>query len=229
MTKQQYRQVEAYMLQCMENPPVDTVHDKLHIYRVLHYALQIAQAYPDCDLDVIITAALLHDIGREQERQDPSVSHARAGSEMAYAFLQKAGYPAAFCGAVKNCIAKHSHSAQVSHRTREEEIVFDADKLDLIGNVGAARALLYGGQIGEPMYLLDGAGQPTPGHPSEAPSLFREYHRKLQNLEQALHTPIAKELARGQQQNMNDYFEKLQTEIRSNHKIGSKMLESVLQ
>ena len=36
-------------------------------------------------------------------------------------------------------------------------------ELDLIGNVGVGRAILFGGQIGEPFYLVDESGLPDGG------------------------------------------------------------------
>lgn len=51
----------------------------LHVYRVLSFALDIAQNEKEIvDMDILITATLLHDIAREEERLDPSVCHAKA-------------------------------------------------------------------------------------------------------------------------------------------------------
>ena len=45
MTKDIYKQIEGYMLSCME----DSAHDKEHIYRVLYNALEIAKEEKEVD------------------------------------------------------------------------------------------------------------------------------------------------------------------------------------
>ena len=60
MKKAIYKKIESYMLSCIN----DGAHDCQHMYRVLYHALDIASNY-DVDKDVLITACLLHDIGRD--------------------------------------------------------------------------------------------------------------------------------------------------------------------
>ncbi len=224
MKKQQFNELETYMLTCMD----DNVHDKLHIYRVLNYALQIASAYNTCNIDVVLVSALLHDIGRVEELNDPALCHAKIGAEKSYTFLKEHGYDDLFCNLVKNCIIKHRHSTDVIRETLEEKILFDADKLDLIGTVGVARAILFGGQIDEPLYLLDQNNLPTLGLSGEGPSLFREYQRKLKSLTDTLYTDAAKQIAQKQQNTMNQYFEQLICEVQDNHKNGNHLLNTYL-
>lgn len=78
MTKETYDLIENYMLSCME----DSAHDKEHIYRVLFNALEIAKAENDIDYDVLITACLLHDIGRREQFDNPALCHAIDGSSL---------------------------------------------------------------------------------------------------------------------------------------------------
>ena len=60
MEKQPFSLLENYMHSCMG----DSAHDREHIYRVLAYALEIAQTEIDENYDILIAACLLHDIGR---------------------------------------------------------------------------------------------------------------------------------------------------------------------
>lgn len=172
------------MMFCMK----DNVHDKFHVYRVVNYAAQIADETENADFDVVITAALLHDIGRADEYENHSICHAEIGSKKAKDFLLSRGYSPSFSEKVESCILSHRHKKGAFPESMEAKILYDADKLDLIGCVGTARAILFGGQIDEPLYVLDAKGQPTYGFPEEVPSLFREYHRKLQNLSSELYT-----------------------------------------
>lgn len=225
MEKRQYEEMELFMLECMN----DTVHDKLHVYRVVNYAAQIAEKTPGADFDIVLAAALLHDIGRGEEKRDDSVCHAKAGSKKARKYLLSKGFGTCFCEAVSQCILSHRYKKERQPESIEAKIVFDADKLDLIGNVGVARAILFGGQIDEPLYLLDDNGFPTMGQPDEGPSLFREYHRKLCHLSDRLYTKAAKEIAANQQASMNSFFEAFIGEIKGNYTAGQEILTAHLK
>ena len=72
MKTQEYELIERYMLDCMS----DSAHDKDHIYRVLYIALDIAEYEKDVDHNVLIAACLLHDIGRQEQFDNPQLCHA---------------------------------------------------------------------------------------------------------------------------------------------------------
>lgn len=224
MKKIQYFEIETFMKSCMQ----DSVHDTLHVYRVLNYALQIAYSTENVNIDVVIAAALLHDIGRVDEIKNNSLCHAKIGSKKAYLFLLEENFGEDFSRSVSNCILAHRHKSVATPLTIEEKIIFDADKLDLIGNVGVARAVLFGGQINEPLYLVDENGMPTKGLANEPASLFREYHRKLCCLSDKLYTTQAQKIAHDQQKTMNEYFEQLISEINQNYRIGRDILTDCL-
>ena len=223
--KQEYLDLEKFMIFCMK----DSVHDKLHVYRVVNYAAQIADATEGADFDVAITAALLHDIGRADEYENPGKNHAETGSKKAREFLLSSGYSLLFSEKVEYCILSHRHKKGALPESLEAKILYDADKLDLIGCVGTARAILFGGQIDEPLYVMDAKGQPTYGSPEETPSLFREYHRKLQNLSSTLYTEAGIRIAITQQQMMNQYFERLIDEVNQNHSNGNRIINRKLE
>ena len=103
MERALYEQMENCMLDAMEGG----AHDAEHVYRVLYAALDIAQTEPAADLDVVIAACLLHDIGRAEERQDPSVCHAQVGAEKAYRFLLGIGQDELFAAHVRDSIRTH--------------------------------------------------------------------------------------------------------------------------
>ena len=89
MTESEYRAIEAHMRAVM--PAGDDCHGAEHVLRVLNNALDIAQFEEGVDCDILIAAALLHDIGRPAQDADPTVSHALAGSELAQAYLLSRG------------------------------------------------------------------------------------------------------------------------------------------
>ncbi|MDD3155875.1 MAG: HD domain-containing protein, partial [Victivallaceae bacterium] len=63
-------------------------HDYDHTLRVLVNARDIAGKYPNCDMDVLETSAILHDMARPEETASQgTLCHAQIGAEMALAFL----------------------------------------------------------------------------------------------------------------------------------------------
>ena len=88
MTRETYSLLENYMLSCMD----DSAHDREHVYRVLYHALEIAKTLENVDYDVLIAACLLHDIGRKEQFENPTLCHAAVGSEKAFAFLMAHGF-----------------------------------------------------------------------------------------------------------------------------------------
>ncbi len=87
MDRKCYGKLESYMQRCMQ----DSAHDQEHVYRVLYQALDIAGFEKDADLEVLVAACLLHDIGRKEQFETPGLCHARVGSQKAYAFLVAQG------------------------------------------------------------------------------------------------------------------------------------------
>ena len=157
MTAECYRTLETYMLSCMD----DSAHDAEHVYRVLYNALEIAKAESETNYDVLIAACLLHDIGRIDQINDPTLCHAAVGSEKAYHFLLEQGMEETFAAQVKHCIRTHRFRKNMLPQTLEAKILFDADKLDVVGAIGIARTLMYRGTLTEPLHReASGRGVP---------------------------------------------------------------------
>ncbi|MDR2751018.1 MAG: HD domain-containing protein [Clostridiales bacterium] len=184
-----YRKVEKYMNKCMSG-----VHDSEHARRVLFYALDIAATEPDADIDIVVIASLLHDIGRMAQTKDKKVNHAEEGALMARKWLLKEGYPKEFADAVAECIATHRFRSGNEPKTLEAKIVFDADKVDTTGAIGIARAIAYGGEEHEPLYLLDENGQVSDGKSDKENSLMKESWKKIRVIGDRFLTKRGKEL-----------------------------------
>lgn len=225
MTREEFHRIEAYMLSQMN----DTAHDPRHIYRVLDAALDIASAEEGVDMDVLLAACLLHDIGRDGQAANPGLSHAQIGADMAYTFLAESGWPQEKAAHVRDCVASHRYRGGNRPQSIEAKILFDADKLDATGAMGIARTLLYGGQIGEPLYLLDEEGGIMMAETDEEKStFFQEYHYKLKKLYGAFHTKRAAGLAVKREKNAQAFYEALREEIESNRAAGERQLNKVL-
>ena len=223
MTKEKYTLLENYMLTCMQ----DAAHDKEHIYRVLYHALQIAGTESDVDYDVLIGACLLHDVGRQEQYENPALCHAKVGSEKAYQFLLEHGFAEDYAMQVKQCISTHRYRKDNLPQSLEAKILFDADKLDCVGAMGIARTLLYKGIVSDPLYTRRADGTVSNGENDTEPSFFQEYKYKLENLYSSFYTAKAKEMAAARRQSAVDFYNSLYGEVKEAYEIGKRELEKI--
>lgn len=224
MKKEQIMEIENYMQECM----TDSAHDKEHIYRVLYTALDIAQYENNVNFDVLIAACLLHDIGRQEQLDNPELCHAAVGAEKAYHFMLKNGFDEEFASQVKDCIKSHRYRADESPRSIEAKILFDADKVDVTGVLGIARTILYGSQIGEPLYSLLPDGQVSDGTNDTTPSFFQEYKYKLENLYDKFYTERAACIAKERQSSAVLFYKSILEEVSSSYSVGQKLLDNYI-
>lgn len=140
MTDSRIQQIEAHAEQMMTGPFVveafHIAHEMPHVRRVYATALRLAQAEGYPHKDRVAAAALLHDIGLPvvEKRGD----HPRIGAELAARFLQENKlFPQNEIEEICVAIVDHGRldgTAPLSH------ILCDADRLEMLGNVGIMRA-----------------------------------------------------------------------------------------
>jgi uncharacterized protein len=199
-------------------PEDDPVHGFDHILRVYRMAERLALE-EGADLEIVHAAALLHDAegsqteGGEAGRQD----HHHVSSQFAQRVLMLEGWPADKIAAVQHCIRAHRFRDNTEEpQTLEAKILFDADKLDVIGAVGVARTIAFDVVVNQPIYsqpsdLFLETGEKEPGEPH---SSYHEYLFKLSKIKDRLFTKTARELARERHRFMEEYFERLGAEER---------------
>lgn len=205
-----YRGIEGYMHECMR----DAAHDREHVYRVLYAALDIAATEAEVDVDILIAASLLHDIGREAQARDPGKCHAQVGGRMACDFLLALGWPKDRAEHVSACVASHRFRSDDPPVTIEAKILFDADKLEAAGALGIARTLIYSGQVGEPLYTVDEDGEMLISALSDV-SFVCEYQYKLKGIYGNFYTKRAQEIGEARRATATAFFEGLISEIES--------------
>ena len=224
MTRETYTLLENFMLRNAG----DSAHDREHIYRVLYNALAIAKTEEKVDYDILITACLLHDVGRPEQFADPKVCHAQVGSKKAYAFLVENGFSADFADQVRHCILTHRFRVARPPQSLEAKILFDADKLDVTGALGIARSLQYRATVSEPLYTLNESGEVSDGENDAASSFFREYHFKLKKLYDRFYTPKGKEMAETRRTIAEDFYHALYQEVAPGYRAGKQALKELL-
>ncbi|MFQ6101012.1 MAG: HD domain-containing protein [Anaerolineae bacterium] len=192
----------------------DTVHDFDHVLRVLALAERIGRA-EGADLEIVRTAALLHDVGREQA-EAADLDHATFAADRAREIL--AGEPLAKVEAVAHAIAAHRFRTSPEPATLEAQVLFDADKLGAIGAVGVARAFAYGGAHGQrlwaPVETVDVARWMGEGDDPNVHTPVHEFVVKLSRLKERVFTPSGRSIAEERHAYMAVFFKRLDAEVR---------------
>jgi uncharacterized protein len=116
--------------------------------------------------------------------------------------------------AVAHCIRAHRYRGREAPATLEAKILYDADKLDVLGAFGVARTIGYALQAGEPIFAEPSeqfrrAGKGTAGEPHSA---YHEYLFKLRHVAERLHTEPARRIAVNRAELMRRFFEALAEE-----------------
>jgi uncharacterized protein len=195
----------------------DPVHGFDHILRVYRLAERIALA-EGADLEIVRAAALLHDaegsatVGGDQGR----LEHHQASAEFARQVLQAEGWQEERIAQVAHCIRAHRFRDESEQpQTLEAKILFDSDKLDVIGAIGVARTIAFDVVVGQPIYAEPSeqflrTGQKIDG---EAHSSYHEYLFKLRKIKDRLHTATARMLAEDRHRFLEEFFTRLPAEI----------------
>lgn len=196
----------------------DPVHGFDHVLRVYRMAEKIA-AIEGADLEVVRAAALLHDAeGSETSGGDEGrVDHHLASAAFAREVLLAEGWPEERIAAVGHCIRAHRFRDNAEPPgTLEAKVLFDADKLDVLGAIGVARTIAYDVVQGQPVYrepsrhFLE-TGEKEPG---ESHSSYHEFLFKLIKIKDRLYTPTARAIGEGRHRFLVEYFMRLSAEER---------------
>ena len=193
----------------------DPVHDFEHVLRVYRLAERIGQA-EGADLEIIRAAALLHDAsGAAPDDHAARAEHQHASADLAREVLRAEGWPDERISAVQHCIRAHRFRGHESPQTLEAKILFDSDKLDVLGAIGVARVMAYAARADQPL-----TGAPPSEkflstfekEPGEPHTPYHEFLFKLSRIRERLYTPTARALAEERHRYLAEYFERLTLE-----------------
>lgn len=194
-------------------PDYDPVHGFDHILRVLRLAERIA-AVEGADMEIVRAAALLHDASGGETGGAGRAEHQHRSADFAQSILEAEGWPSDRIAAVQHCIRTHRYRGSEAPQSLEAKILFDADKLDVIGAFGVARTLAYDVVMhwpfhAEPSQKFRDTGEKENG---ELHSSYHEFLFKLSKIKDRLYTATASQIAEGRQQFLNDFFVQLDAE-----------------
>lgn len=196
-------------------PQTDPVHGFDHIERVYKMAERLALA-ENADLEIVHAAALLHDIEGSNPEGEERGNHHQQSADAAGEILAREGWEPKRIAAVQHCIRAHRfRDNREPPATIEAKILFDADKLDVLGAIGIVRVLGYAQQAGEPVYVPPSArfiatGQEEPGEPHSA---YHEHLFKLRKVKDRLYTAEARRIAAERDTYLDGFFTRLMDEF----------------
>lgn len=176
-----------------------------HTKRVYMLAMEIGKA-ENADLEVLLPATLLHDVGREMEDYI-GADHAESSAYVAKDFLKTIEYPEAKINRVFQVIKQHRYSSEETPDSLEAKILSDADKLDALGAIGVARAFTYGGR-----------------HERDVEGTIKHFNSKLLKLKDTMYTETAKKIAEERHDYTVKFLEKLENEIEGKDVEGRQKL-----
>lgn len=189
----------------------DGSHDPSHLGRVWKNACAI-QAVEGGDAEVLCAATLLHDcVSLEKNAPDRARASTLAAAKAA-GLLAELGWQRALVEAVAHAIAAHSFSAGIAPATLEAKILQDADRLDAIGMVGAARCFYIAGRMGSALYdPRDPAAQARA--PDDKAFAIDHFEVKLFKLASGFQTTTGARLAAVRQARLRRFWDEFMDEI----------------
>jgi uncharacterized protein len=216
-----YRQIKKIV----ERELSCSAHNMDHIMRVYNLCLHLAEN-ENIDLDILKAAALLHDIARVKEDKDSTgnTDHAILSSEMAGPILRNFGFSKDKIKRIQDCIVSHRYRTGNRPQTKEAQILFDADKLDVLGAIGVARSFVWVGRNNAKIYadvdideyIKDNLGGKINGRIQDktkhSPQI--EFETKLKFICGKLYTKKAKQICAERTEFYKNFLDRLEKEIK---------------
>jgi uncharacterized protein len=191
----------------------ETGHDWFHIERVYKTA-QTINATEKGDELIVALAALLHDIADSKfNNGDEEIGPQKAG-----AFLKSIGLKNEIIHHVQEIIRNLSYKAslgKISFKSKELDIVQDADRLDAIGAIGIARAFTYGGYKNRVLYdpeIKPNLSMSKKEYKNTTAPTLNHFYEKLLLLKDLMKTDTGKTMAEERHQFMLTYLEQFYAE-----------------
>jgi uncharacterized protein len=190
-----------------------TGHDWWHVYRVWKTAQRIGRE-EQADLLVVELAALLHDIADWKLNDGDSLIGPKMAREWLDSQSVEPGITEHVCQIIADISFKGAGVAQPV-LSREGQVVQDADRLDAMGAIGAARAFAFGGAKGRMIY--DPAAKPAEHATAEAflkseGTTINHFYEKLLLLKDRMNTATGRSIAEQRHHFMEDFLERFYAE-----------------
>jgi uncharacterized protein len=189
-------------------------HDFQHILRVYKNAEMISRQEDGVDLDIVLAAALLHDLVVYPKGSSKTINSADDSADVAKKILfEYKKYPIEKIEKVADTIRTHSYSKKLIPSTLEGKILQDADRLDAIGAIGIARTFSVGGSENRSLYNPADAFCESERRLDDTQWTLDHMKKKLMILKNSMHTKTAKKLAEQRTEFMELFLNQLRKEL----------------
>ena len=189
-------------------------HDFQHILRVYKNAEMISKQEESVDLDIVLAAALLHDLVVYPKGSSKTINSADDSAEIAKKILlEYKNYPREKIEKVADAIRTHSYSKRLVPETLEGKILQDADRLDAIGAIGIARTFSVGGSENRSLYNPTDPFYESERQLDDMQWTLDHIKKKLMILKNSMYTKTAKKIAEERTEFMELFLNQLRKEI----------------
>lgn len=209
------KRIEAvilYVKKELEN--AESGHDWFHIERVYRNALSIAKHEGELDLTVVKLIALLHDIADSKfHGGDETVGPTKARNLLRDLSFDDEVIVHVVKG-IENISFKGGNFEQ-KFRSKELDIVQDADRLDAIGAIGIARTFNYGGYKNNLIYdpeIDPKIGMSKEEYKNSKGTTINHFYEKLLRLKDLMNTETGMKLAEDRHKFMELYLAQFYSE-----------------
>ena len=178
----------------IENSEKNDIHGFDHVERVFKLSIYIGEKV-NANLKILKVAALLHDVGRIQEKKNKQQrNHADISADLAKKFLVSIQYTLSQneIENILHCIHAHSFSNNFLPETLEAKILSDADKLDALGAIGLYRTIGF--------TILRNGG---------LNDVIEHLENKILKLKNRLFLDISKEMAESREKIILNFYNKI--------------------
>ncbi|MGO4448959.1 HD domain-containing protein [Phyllobacterium sp. TAF24] len=189
----------------------DGSHDVSHLLRVWKNASAI-HAAEGGDKEILVASTILHDCVAVEKNSPLRAQASQLAAKKASDLLTDIGWQTHKIAAAAHAIEAHSFSANIPPRTLEAQILQDADRLDAIGMVGAARCFYIAGRMGSGLY-----------DPADPTAINREFddrnfaidhfETKLFKLTAGFNTAKGAQIAQARQERLRRFLDEFLDEI----------------
>jgi uncharacterized protein len=207
-----YQALADFLLPAFDANEAGGAHDLSHIVRVWRNAVHIAGTEAECDSEILLAAAILHDCVAVEKNSPQRPFASRLSAARAREIVAPLQWTRAQVDGLAHVIETHSFSAGLVPETPEAKVFRDADRLDAIGAIGVARCFHVAGRMNTALYHFDDPGAEA-RPPDDGAYALDHFAVKLFKEAGAFLTPEGKRLAAVRAQRMTDFVAMFRAEI----------------
>ena len=177
-------------------PAGELAHDRYHVERVYRWALRLAPEAGASE-DLVGAAAIVHDLAAIPKDSPDRALGGTLSAKAAGPHPDEAGYSVPEANVILDAVRTSSWSRGYAPNSPEGAALQDADRLDAIGAIGAARCLACAQYMSKPerpgrFYHPDDPAAQTDRPLDDVQQAADHFYAKLLKLSATMHTEMAR-------------------------------------